>query len=69
MRVQFTPSFSRHTGGPHEFVVETESLRGVIKAMDLKLVTTTARQLEHEHLLLDQDVRNYIAATQAASVP
>ena len=69
VRVQFTIGFSRYTGGPHEFAVEIESLRDVIKAMDLKLVTTAAQKLEHERLLLDQDVRNYIAATQAASVP
>jgi hypothetical protein len=33
----------------------------------VKLVTTAARQLEHERLLLDQDVQNYIAAAQAAA--
>jgi hypothetical protein len=69
VRVQFTTGFSRYTGGPHEFAVEIESLRDVIKAMDLKLVTTAAQKLEHERLLLDQDVQNYIAGTQAASVP
>jgi len=69
VRVQFTIGFSRYTGGPHEFAVEIESLRDVIKAMDLKLVTTAAQKLEHERLLLDQDVQNYIAGTRAASVP
>ena len=69
MRVQFTIGFSRCTGGPHEFAVEIESLRDVITAMDLKLVTSAAQKLEHERLLLDQDVQNYIAGTQAASVP
>ena len=69
VRVQFTIGFSRYTGGPHEFAVEIESLRDVIKAMDLKLVTTAAQKLEHERLLLEQDVQNYIAGTQAASVP
>jgi hypothetical protein len=35
----------------------------------VKLVTDAAQRLEHERLLLDQDVQNYIAAAQAASVP
>jgi hypothetical protein len=35
----------------------------------VKLVTSAAQRLEHERLLLDEDVQNYIAAAQAASVP
>jgi hypothetical protein len=35
----------------------------------VNLVTSAARQLEHERLLLEPDVQNYIAAAQAAPVP
>jgi Alpha/beta hydrolase domain len=35
----------------------------------VNLVTATARRLERERLLLDQDVQNYITAAQAAPVP
>src|SRR5262249_50540760 len=63
------PASARTPAAPTNFAVEIERLRDVIKAMDLKLVTTAAQKLEHERQLLDQDVRNYISGTQAASVP
>jgi hypothetical protein len=47
----------------------SQQLARVIKAMDRAAVTTAAPKLEHERLLLDQDVQNCIAAARAASVP